>query len=240
MKNKLTIMNKRQEITDEELERFKNFDDLLVKHNQASVGTNKSALKGLKWGLSILVVSIAGLSTFYFTMDEEKEISKNQLGVTNTPLVEAMKTDSVTETVVPTKENESHPQQKSITTTKGKSVVEKETVVPTPTAIYVQAEPIEGYAHLYDYFNTELLYPSVAVKDSIQGVLTVSFTINREGLPENLQFINSLGEAFEEEAKRLILNMPSWKPATLNNEPVPSRLSIPLTFQIRSVRKQTN
>jgi len=34
------------------------------------------------------------------------------------------------------------------------------------TDVYLQAEPLEGYTHLYAYFNEHLLYPPQAVKDS--------------------------------------------------------------------------
>jgi TonB family protein len=101
--------------------------------------------------------------------------------------------------------------------------------------VYVQAEPVEGYESLYNYFNSQLVYPAESVKDSIQGVQTISFIINAQGRPENIQVKQSLGEPFEKEAKRLIEKMPVWKPATLNGKPVASQMSLPLTFQIKKV-----
>jgi TonB family protein len=101
------------------------------------------------------------------------------------------------------------------------------------TPMYRQAEPVDGYASLYEYFSSSLVYPVDAPSDSIQGVLTVTFTINAEGKPESISIHNSLGKAFEREAIRLIQEMPEWKPAQLNNKPVPSKMSLPLTFQIK-------
>lgn len=239
MKNKLTVMNKRQGIAEDELDRFKNFDALLMKYNRTSVGSSKIGLNAMKWIISILAIGITGLSVFYLTTDKKQEIKNSKNESIRIIPEEGKKNDSITENVTSVKEKQlSSPQKTDLNqTTKEKPEIKKEIAMPIPAPVYVQAEPIEGYAHLYDYFNTELIYPPVAIKDSVQGVLTVSFTINREGLPENLQFTNSLGGAFEEEAKRLILNMPPWKPAMLNNEPVSSRLSLPLTFQIQSVKK---
>ena len=99
----------------------------------------------------------------------------------------------------------------------------------------MQAEPADGYSALYAYFNSNLVYPSEALKDSIQGVETVSFVINTDGKPEKITIRQSLGEPFEKEARRLIENMPLWKPATLNGKAVPSQMSVPLTFQIQKV-----
>lgn len=98
--------------------------------------------------------------------------------------------------------------------------------------IYVEAEPENGFPALYQYFNRELTYPDQALKDSIQGVVTVSFVIDKQGKPTEISIVNSLGSAFEAEARRVIERMPKWKPATVNGTPVPSRLSLPLTFEI--------
>jgi TonB family protein len=101
---------------------------------------------------------------------------------------------------------------------------------------YFQAEPLMGYSDLYEYFNANLVYPVEALKDSIQGVQTVSFVINTKGKPEQIEVIKSLGQPFEKECLRLIENMPEWKPATLNGKPVNSKISIPLTFQIQKLK----
>jgi TonB family protein len=95
---------------------------------------------------------------------------------------------------------------------------------------------VQGYDHLYKYFTDNLRYPPEALKDSIQGVLTVSFTINSQGLPERISVTNSFGDAFEKEATRLIEGMPDWKPAMLDGAPVKSKITLPLTFRYRRIK----
>ncbi|HTF21476.1 MAG TPA: energy transducer TonB [Chryseolinea sp.] len=102
---------------------------------------------------------------------------------------------------------------------------------------YVQAEPRQGYTHLYAYFSEQLSYPPQAVKDSIEGIETVSFTIDERGRPTHISITHSLGSAFDQEAIRLIREMPDWTPATLNGSPVASQLSVPLTFQLKRIKK---
>lgn len=101
--------------------------------------------------------------------------------------------------------------------------------------VYIQAAPVEGYPALYDYFNLELRYPQQAMKDSLQGEIVAVFTINVDGQPENIVIENSLGPLFDQEVVRLISNMPPWKPATYNGKPRPSKMSLPLTFQIKKI-----
>src|SRR5690606_13919264 len=52
--------------------------------------------------------------------------------------------------------------------------------------IYHQASPVDGYGSLYTYFNTALQYPPEAIADSVQGVVTISFIINKSGEPEKI------------------------------------------------------
>lgn len=103
--------------------------------------------------------------------------------------------------------------------------------------VYVQAVPRDGYTHLYAYFGEHLVYPPQAIKDSISGIETISFTIDEQGRPSGIVITKSLGAAFDAEALRLIDNMPAWQPATLNGRPVASQLSLPLTFQLKRIER---
>jgi|GEM_PF-3284636 len=106
-----------------------------------------------------------------------------------------------------------------------------------PGDTYIQAAPQQGYDHLYAYFREHLSYPEDAVKDSIEGVETVSFVIDEKGKPSQVVVTQSLGAAFDEEALRTINNMPPWSPAMLNGRPVASQLSVPLTFELKRIRR---
>lgn len=102
---------------------------------------------------------------------------------------------------------------------------------------YLQAQPRQGYDHLYSYFNENLAYPAHALKDSVEGISTVSFTIDENGQVSRITVTQSLGAEFDKEAVRLIREMPAWQPATFNGRPVASQLSVPLTFQLKRIKK---
>jgi TonB family protein len=102
---------------------------------------------------------------------------------------------------------------------------------------YVQAEPLDGYTQLYAYFNEHLTYPPRALADSVEGIEVVSFIIDERGKPAQISITHSLGAHFDDEARRLIKEMPDWRPATLNGRPVASQLSVPLTFQLNRIKK---
>lgn len=229
MKSKIKVMNKRHEISDEELEGFKNFDALLAKHN-TTVSTNR----WMKVGAGAISILMVAGAIYYFTSASEPTSAYTPVKI---PDIQLKQSESIV--LLDTQEalnlrKKSESKIKSVESTENQFEKEKEErLVEVAPPVYVQAEPVDGYAMLYEYFNRELVYPSEAVADSVQGVLTISFTINKQGTAENFQFASSLGKLFEEEAIRLIQQMPAWKPATVNGTPVSSRMSLPLTFQIQ-------
>lgn len=257
MKNKINVTMGRQEVTDEELERFKDFDSLLAKHRQLQGGRKNY------WSIIAPAVVLVGVTVYVMiTQFNESENSKSIVETTQlqepTVIEEGSKStidssvQNESKPVISTREKPNPKKNSVVDSEKEKSnppvqkrpdqkdtvsVEREETKLEPPVvnkteSVYIQAEPVNGYQNLYEYFGRELIYPTSAVKDSIQGVLTVSFLINKEGKPEQIKTSGSLGKAFEAEAIRLVESMPLWKPATLNGKPVSSRLSLPLTFQL--------
>ena len=102
--------------------------------------------------------------------------------------------------------------------------------------VYVQAEPIAGYPSLYQYFDNNLVYPEDAARDSLEGTVNVEFVIDTQGKATDILVENSLGSSFDKEAIRLVENMPEWKPATYNGQPVRSKISLPITFELQKTR----
>jgi hypothetical protein len=53
------------------------------------------------------------------------------------------------------------------------------------------------------FFSTNLEYPTDGLKDSVQGVQTISFVINTAGKPEQIQGCKFPGRTFDKEAEAL-------------------------------------
>lgn len=252
MKYKLNIMKTKPEVSDEEILKLMDFDRLLEKHEK--IVADKSKIN--QWrkitivSLSILAVSIAWLSH----VENKRSLSSESSPEIQQPVeqetvqsTQEEKMDTPTESDISVIET---PKQISPekTSKAGKATsnleekIETETdpsseeIVTVPSSQYIEASPVEGYPALYEYFSRELVYPEEGLRDSIQGVVTVSFIINQEGKPEKIKIEKSLGEAFDRETIKIINNMPAWKPAHLNNRPVPSKLSLPMTFQIQKIK----
>ncbi len=253
MKNKVCIMKTIPEIKDDEIRSYMDFDKLVemskskpVKSYWRSMGKISFILLGLgaimipaAWYLSNQngskqeVLTIDGLkpqpggslllpdtAMAVHESDSEEEPAQNQLQLM--PSSPAPSKDT----------NADRPKEdvakETLTIDRRDSVV-VESVIGN---LYKQAEPADGYTSLYEYFARALSYPQKALKDSIEGVVVVAFTINIQGKPEKITIEQSLGPAFDEESVRVISEMPEWRPATYNEKPVASRISVPLTFQL--------
>jgi TonB family protein len=241
MKQKLKIMKTRPQVTEEEIRSYMDFDSIVAKHKQGMSN-------GSKWFLyfaTAIISASVGIAIYFYSLSRghESSITPQEIPVdtvnnskieTHEPVQNLAASDNKKE--FPKMEEKSKKALEA-----SKADVEKPTDSESAATQYkyVEAQPIEGFPVLYEYLNKELHYPEAAVKDSIEGIVTVFFIINKEGKPVQVSIENSLGEVFDQEAIRLIQHMPLWKPATVNGNPVQSRISIPLTFQI-SKSKNTN
>jgi len=240
MKQKIKIMKQQQKLSDEEIRSYMDFDRLIA---DRKLIVNKPALHPLKWIVPTIVFLTIGTWLVYSPSDKDKRpdtviAKEDATTAANKAETPSSNKETATTPVDPPRDKEtsvdSDPATKSSAPVR-KNDEHKDALEKSTEDIYMQAEPADGYSALYAYFNSNLVYPSEALKDSIQGVETVSFIINTDGKPEKITIRQSLGEPFEKEARRLIENMPIWKPATLNGIPVPSQMSVPLTFQIQKV-----
>lgn len=225
MDKKIDFKKMKPQITDEEIRAMMNFDAVHQQH-LAALKVKRIKTASVVSAVTLLAVILVSLWKPSGNETTQAQTTKSalppaQLAPDRTVSAEQPEAPGTTskEQIVEKKEIASNPVQKT----------EKPV---TPVVAYAEAEPVQGYPNLYAYFRKELRYPQEALADSVEGVVTVSFVINASGQPEQITIQESLGEAFDKEAIRLVSSMPEWKPAMLNGKPVASKISVPLTFQL--------
>jgi len=75
-----------------------------------------------------------------------------------------------------------------------------------------------GDSALNIYFSKNLHYPNTAKKAHIQGAVSISFDIDTDGVVKNIKLTKGIGGGCDEEAIRLVKNMPKWKPMKLDHK----------------------
>ena len=64
----------------------------------------------------------------------------------------------------------------------------------------------------------------------INGIVTLHFTIDKNGKVSNINIIKSIGEAYDKEAIRVVKKMPKWIPGKNNNVPIAASYQINILF----------
>lgn len=121
--------------------------------------------------------------------------------------------------------------------TGGKNDTVDQPVAPPAAAsqpfVHVEVMPefAGGVAALTKYLQRQLHYPPQALKAGVEGKVYISFTVNADGSITDVDVLKGLGYGTDEEASRVIRQMPAWKPGYQNNHPVRVRYTLPITFQ---------
>ncbi len=96
--------------------------------------------------------------------------------------------------------------------------------------ILQQAQFPGGENALRLYFSDNLNYPEKAKEQNIQGRVYVKFTINQYGKIKNVKLVRSIHPLLDNEAVRLIRNMPDWQPAKTKTGTFDSEHVLPVIF----------
>ncbi len=82
------------------------------------------------------------------------------------------------------------------------------------------------------WVNQNLKYPQEAVKDSLQGRVTLQFTIEKDGSVTDVRVLRGCAPVLDEEAVRVVSQSPKWTPGYINGEPVRVVYNFPVLFQL--------
>lgn len=89
-----------------------------------------------------------------------------------------------------------------------------------------------GQQALDEYIATNIKYPAPALKNGIEGVVTLIFTVEPDGKIDSITIERMIDPDLEAEATRLVKGMPLWTPATVNDQPVASPYTLKITFTL--------
>lgn len=89
-----------------------------------------------------------------------------------------------------------------------------------------------GEEGLYKYLSRTIIYPERSRFNGVEGRVVVSFIVDTEGIISDIQIEKSLNEELDEEAVRVVENMPRWIPGKIDNVAVRFRVIFPLLFTL--------
>lgn len=92
-----------------------------------------------------------------------------------------------------------------------------------------------GQDAMMKFISGYLVYPEKAKKNDIQGEVKVKFIVARNGHIKDIFVISKerYGYGLEEEAIRVIRNMPRWTPGQQNGIPVNVQCTVSIIFKLK-------
>lgn len=90
-----------------------------------------------------------------------------------------------------------------------------------------------GQAALLRYLQKHLRYPSSALAAGVGGRVFMSFVVGADGSISEVTILKGLGYGLDEEAQRVVRQMPAWVPGYQSKHAVPVRFTLPITFTIQ-------
>jgi protein TonB len=114
-------------------------------------------------------------------------------------------------------------------------IVEEEEVAEPEIFTIVEDMPSfpGGEQALFKYLGENTKYPSMAKDAGVQGVVYVTFVVMEDGSIESVKVLRGIGGGCDEEAVRVVKNMPSWSPGKQRGKPVRVQYNLPIRFILR-------
>ncbi len=90
-----------------------------------------------------------------------------------------------------------------------------------------------GAAALQAFLSSNTKYPVVAQENGVQGRVTVSFVVERDGSITDVRVVRSVDPSLDREASRVVRSMPRWSPGKQNGSTVRVKYTVPVVFRLQ-------
>ncbi len=90
-----------------------------------------------------------------------------------------------------------------------------------------------GNAALMEYLRSNTHYPVVAAENGVQGRVSISFVVEKDGSITDVQVARPVDPSLDKEAARVVKSMPKWQPGKQNGSFVRVRYIVPVTFKLQ-------
>jgi TonB family protein len=99
-------------------------------------------------------------------------------------------------------------------------------------AITVRARYSAGADKFVNYIKSKIVYPAAAVKNNIEGVVQVKFTVERDGSIVNPVIVRGIGYGCDEAVINALKDCPKWQPAVSMGLVIKDQCIIGIEFKL--------
>lgn len=113
----------------------------------------------------------------------------------------------------------------------------KEEVVEEESEVFIIVEDMPefpgGELALRKWIGNNIKYPVIAAENGIQGKVYVTFVVDKDGSISNARIARGVDPSLDQEALRVVNNLPKWKPGKQRGKPVRVSYTVPINFQLQ-------
>lgn len=108
------------------------------------------------------------------------------------------------------------------------------------TVVEIMPQFPGGAGALAEFIRDTGIYPEDAVRDSVEGRVVVTFTVDILGNVCNPRVVHPVHPSLDAEALRVVNSMPRWIPGTMMGRAVKMRFVLPVLFLLDPARAKKN
>lgn len=89
-------------------------------------------------------------------------------------------------------------------------------------------------AEFKNWCQRNIKYPAIAEENGIQGKVTLSFVVERDGSVSTVKILRGADKSLDDAAVKQVLSSPKWTPGENRGKPVRVTFIVPIEFQLRN------
>jgi len=97
-----------------------------------------------------------------------------------------------------------------------------------------------GEKAMLKFMKMNMHYPLIAQRAGVEGTVIVRFVVDKTGKISNVKIKQGIGSGCDEEAVRVVSEMPNWTPGRNKGEIVSVMFQIPVKFQLKATYTPVN
>lgn len=98
--------------------------------------------------------------------------------------------------------------------------------------------PNGGLPGFFKYLSENIHYPLLSKINKIEGEVNLTFIVDKDGTVTDVKILSAPAEDLAQEAKRVILAAPKWKPAIQNGTFIKEAFTVPINFKFQDKQSQ--
>lgn len=114
---------------------------------------------------------------------------------------------------------------------------EEEEIIEEDNGIITMPEKMPefpgGLEELYRFLSSNTNYPALAKDVGLQGIVYLTFVVEKDGSIKDARILRGIGGGCDEEALRVIHEMPKWTPGKQGGRKVRVQYNMPFRFKLK-------